>query len=105
MHNASTTRFKRILIFFSIYAWWLGLIVLWTFAAFQAQNLILYLGLLVIQTPSIRPPGWNNDTLVGINKCGFLILGSLWLGLAIFTEKYLREGACEERLLQNALRL
>ena len=79
--------------------------ILWTFAAFQVQNLILYLGLLVIQNPSIRPPGWSSDTIVGINRCSFLILGSLWLGLAIFSEKYLREGSHEEHLLQNALRL
>jgi hypothetical protein len=69
------------------------------------QNLVLYLGILVIQNDALRPTGWSSDTLSGINRCGFLVLGSLWLGMVVFTEKYLREGAAEQQLLRRALRL
>lgn len=96
---------KKILTVVGIYGLWILLLILWTLAAFQVQNLVLYLGILVIQSDSLRPTGWSTDTLSGINRCGFLILGSLWLGMAVFTEKYLREGAAEQQLLRRAFQL
>lgn len=88
-----------------LYGLWLGLAALWAVAAFQLQATLLYIGYLIIQNPALRPTGWNTSTLAGINRCTFLLLGSLWLGLVIYTEKYLRESLVEDRLLVNAGRL
>jgi hypothetical protein len=59
---------------------------------YQILNLVLYLGVLVINNPGLRPTGWTTDTLVGLQRCSFLVLGSLWIGLVMYFESYLSEG-------------
>ena len=103
-HNLES-KSKRVGATVLLYSLWLGLAALWALVAFQVQTTLLFLGILIIQNPSIRPPGWNSGTLSGINRCTFLLLGSLWLGLVIYSEKYLRESLEEDRLLVNAGRL
>ncbi len=88
-----------------LYLLWLLLAVLWAVVAFQVQTTLLYLGLVVVQTPEIRPTGWNTATISGINRCTFLVLGALWLGVVVFTERYLREGLEQNRLFAYAGRL
>jgi len=96
---------NKVFTLLGVYGLWILLLVLWTLAAFQVQSLVLYLGILVIQNDTLKPAGWSGDTLSGISRCSFLILASIWLGMAIFTEKYLREGATEQHLRQRSLRL
>lgn len=88
-----------------LYSLWLGVAALWAVVAFQIQSTLLFISILIIQNPSIRPTNWNTGTLSGINRCTFLLLGSLWLGLVIYSEKYLRESLEEDRLLINTGRL
>ena len=88
-----------------LYGLWLGVAALWALVAFQLQTTLLFIGILIIQNPSLRPTGWNSGTLSGINRCTFLLLGSLWLGLVIYSERYLRESLEKDRLLVNAGRL
>jgi|GEM_PF-1312256 len=103
-HNLQT-KSKRLGATVLLYSLWLGLAALWTVTAFQLQTTLLYISFLIIENPTLRPTGWNTATLSGIYRCTFLILGSLWLGLIIFTERYLRESLEEDRLLVNAGRL
>ena len=103
-HNLQS-KSKRLGAIVVLYGLWLGLAVLWALLAFQLQVTLLYIGNLIIQNPSLRPTGWNTGTLSGINRCTFLLLGSLWLGLVIYSERYLRESLEEDRLLINAGRL
>lgn len=105
MTQSSLSKSKQVGTWLGLYSLWLLLSTLWGVVAFQMQTTLLYLGILVVQTPEIRPTGWNTGTISGINRCTFLILGSLWLGLVVFTEKYLREGREENRLLARAGRL
>ncbi len=84
---------------------WVLFAVFWGFVALQLQNLVLYLGLLIINSPTFRPSGWNSHTIHGIYRCGFFILGSLWLGMVIFTLNYLQEGVSKHQLLHYALHL
>jgi len=102
MSQSSLSKSKQVGTWLGFYGLWLLLSTLWGVVAFQMQTTLLYLGILVVQTPEIRPAGWNTGTISGINRCTFLILGSLWLGLVVFTEKYLREGREENRLLARA---
>ena len=103
-HNLES-KSKRMGALVFLYSLWLGLAAFWAVAAFQLQTTLLYIGYLIIENPSLRPTGWNTSTLSGINRCTFLLLGSLWLGLVIFSERYLRESLEEDRLLINAGRL
>lgn len=79
--------------------------LLWALAAFQLQALFVYLGILIVQTPSLTPTGWNSSTIVGLNKCGILILGMLWLGLVLFTHHHLTEALADQQLLAKAGRM
>jgi len=96
---------RKIMTLTAIYGLWILLVILWAMVAFQLQALMIYLGILVIQTPTLRPTGWNTSTLDGIYRCSFLLLGSLWLGMAVFIEKHLRERSAAQRLWPTALRL
>ena len=103
-HNLQT-KSKRLGATIFLYGLWLGVAALWAVVAFQVQATLLYVGFLIIQNPSLRPTGWNTGTLSGITRCTFLLLGALWLGLVIYSERYLRESLEEDRLLVNAGRL
>jgi hypothetical protein len=81
------------------------LALLYALAAFQLHALIVYLGILIVESPSLRPVGWNSSTIVGVNKCGIVILGMLWLGLVLFSHHYLKEALADHQLWSKAGRL
>lgn len=89
----------------ALYGLWLVIVLLWSIVSLYLQRTLLVLALWVIQTPALRPAGWSTSTLVGINRCGYLILGGVWLGMVLYTERYLREGLDEGALLVRAGRL
>ena len=91
--------------FAALYGLWLVIVLLWTIVSLYLQRTLLIAGLWIIQSPGLRPTGWSTSTLAGINRCGYLILGIVWLGVVIFTERYLREGLAEGVLLVRAGRL
>jgi len=95
---------KKLGKFFGVYGFWIMAAVLWILAGIQLQRVFVLLGNLIIQS-QFKPIGWNSATLSGINRCGFLIFGSLVLGVIIYSESYLREGATEGELLHRAGRL
>ena len=73
----------------SLYGLSIVLAILWAIAAFQLQSLLIYLSIIIVQTPALTPPGWNSSTIVGLSKCTVLILGILWLGLSLYTHNAL----------------
>jgi hypothetical protein len=95
---------KKIGKLFGLYGSWIIAAVLWVLAGIQLQRVFVLLGNLIIQS-QFKPTGWSSDTLSGINRCGFFIFGALALGIIIFSESYLREGATEGQLLRRAGRL
>ena len=97
--------FNRVGAFVALYGLWLIVVLLWTVLSFYLHRTLLVVGLGVIQTPSLRPTGWSTDTLTGIDRCGYLILGAVWLGMVLYTEGYLREGMEEGTLLVRTGRL
>ena len=89
----------------------LGLYGLWsilsTFAAlavYQAYVTLLYVGILAVQTPATRPPGWSTKTISGLSRFLVLVLGAIWLFLVSWGEGYLREGQEEGRLRARVAR-
>ena len=73
--------------------------------AFQLQATLIYIGLLIVENPDIRPIGWSTGTIVSINRILVLILGLLWLGVVVFAESYLRDGKSKNKLANRALRI
>lgn len=98
-------RIKSLIDNLSVYALWLALVVLVTITAFQVHTTIIAIALWAVQNPSLRPPGWNTNTIYGLSRLLWLILGILWLGWVMFTEGYLSEGKQLEVLKPRALRL
>jgi hypothetical protein len=88
-----------------LYGLWAVLAALWAVAAFEVQALLLYLGIFIVEHPALRPSGWNTTTLSALNRCGLVILGAAWIGLVIFSERYLRDGLEEGRLRSRLVRL
>ena len=80
---------------FTIYAVWGILTILWIIVAFQVQAVLLTVGLVVVEYPALTPYGWTSHTIHGLNRLIIFVVGSLWLGIVVYTEQELREG-CEE---------
>ena len=84
---------------------WLVLIILATFTAFQVHGTLIAISLVVIDNPSLRPLGWSTDTIYALSRVFWLFLGILWLGWVMYTEGYLREGVQRHLLKQRTIRL
>jgi len=98
-------RIKSLIDNLGIYALWLALVILVTIVLFQVHTTLIAIALTVVQNPSLRPPGWNTNTIYGLSRLIWLILGIFWLGWVMFTEGYLSEGKRQEVLKKRALRL
>ena len=84
---------------------WLGLVVLATFTAFQIHGTLIAVALAAIKNPALRPYGWTTSTIYALSRMLWLVLGILWLGWVMFTEGYLREGYQQQLLKQRTFRL
>jgi uncharacterized membrane protein YadS len=89
----------------SYFVFWLVLAVLVTLSAFQLHATLTAISISIIENPSLRPTGWTFDTVHGLGRVFWLILGILWLGWVMYTEGYLREGKDNQRLIPRFVRL
>ena len=92
-------RWRKILHLVGYFAAWGLIAVLLIPTLWQIKTLFLFLALQAINNPSLRPPGWNTETLAAVDKCTtFLVIGA-WLILVMFAEGYVREAIEQGRLL------
>lgn len=89
----------------TLYLVWGIITILWAITAFQVQAALLSLGILLVNTPSLLPPGWNTHTLHGLNKFLIFIVAAVWLGLVMYSQDYLREALEEQRFSATLKRL
>src|SRR5262245_22839795 len=94
---------KKLLDAVGFYLLWFGLAALGAILALQLQVTIVFLGRLWINSP-LKLPTWNTSTISGFNRCGYLIVAILWLGLVFYLEKYLQTGLEQSRLWTYGLR-
>ena len=71
---------------------WIVTAVLAALAAFQIHTSLMYIGTLVVKNPQLRPLGWSMDSLYGVSRVLWLLLGTVWLGVVMFLDGYYREG-------------
>jgi hypothetical protein len=90
----------------------LGFYALWgivaafvALVAYQVYVMLLFIGILIVQNPATRPPGWNTATIYGLSRFLILVLGGLWLLSVLFLEGYLREGTRRRQLWTRVLRV
>ena len=84
---------------------WLILAICITFTAFQVHSMLIAVGLFVVNTPAIRPTGWNTPTVYGLSRLLWLILGIFWLVGILYCEADLREGKELQILKIRAIKL
>jgi hypothetical protein len=81
------------------FVFWLVLGVLAVFTAFQLHATWIAIAISVVENPSLRPPGWSMDSVHGLGRVFWLIIGILWLVWVMYTESHLREGRERKRLM------
>ena len=92
------------LIWLGYFGGWLLLAAVTAVTVWQAHVTTLYLAALLINHPFLRPPGWNNSTLVALSKLSIVVWGALWIIGVYYMEYRLRESTYERRLLRQGLR-
>jgi hypothetical protein len=95
-------RIKSIINNLSYLFLWLIFAILITLTLFQVHATVVSVALAVVQTPSVRPMGWNTGTIYGLSRLLWLVLGIFWLGWVMFTDEYLREGRNRQLLLKRS---
>jgi hypothetical protein len=86
----------------SYFVFWIVLAALAAFVAFQIHATLIAIAIAVIENPSLRPSGWSTDTIYGLSRVFWLILGIFWLGWVTFIEGYLREGKNHQLLIKQS---
>jgi len=84
---------------------WLILGVVVTLTLFQVHATLIYIAVVVVDNPSLRPIGWNTGTIYGLSRLLWLILGMCWLGWIMYTYEHLRESTQLKILIQQFFRL
>jgi hypothetical protein len=75
----------------SFFLYWIILGVGATLTSFQIHATLITIALVMVGNPSLRPPGWNTDTVYGLSRLLWLVVGMGWLGWVMFTFDDLRE--------------
>jgi hypothetical protein len=96
---------RKVINYLGLYGVWIALMALAALAAFQIQTTLVYIGLLVVENPDLRPSGWTTNTITPLERLIILILGVFWLGLAMYSEPYLREGMQQKVFRHRLIRL
>lgn len=102
MGQNTQSKAGAMLAWLGLYGMWGVLSILWAVLAFQVQALFVYLGILLIQSRSLTPVGWNSGTVAGLTRCGFLLWGAVWLGVVMYSHNVLKEALVEHRLLRQS---
>ena len=95
--------FKSLFSNVSYFVFWLVLTGLSVLTVFQLHATLIASSISVIENPNLRPEYWTMDTIHGLGRVYWLVLGILWLGWVIFTEVHLREGKNRDRLMVRFL--
>ena len=96
---------KSILKAASFLLYWTILGVGVTFTSFQIHATMITIALEIVSSPSLRPTGWNTDTVYGLSRLLWLLVGIGWLGWVMFTFDYLREARQPKILRGRFVRL
>jgi hypothetical protein len=98
-------RIRSIFDAISYIIFWLILGVVVTLTLFQVHATLIYIAVVVVDNPSLRPIGWSSGTIYGLSRILWLILGMCWLGWIMLTYDYLRESKQLKILKQRFFRL
>jgi hypothetical protein len=85
----------------SYLVFWIIVAVLAALTAFQLHANLILISMAIINNPTLRPTGWSTDTIYGLSRVFWLVLGIFWLGLVMYSERNLYEGKNQGQLLKR----
>lgn len=103
--NAASKRMRTLFENLGLYGLWVALAAFVALTAFQVHATLIYVAILIVENPTLRPTGWTTGTIHALSRILVLILGGLWLALVVFSEGYLGEGKKRHILRTRVLHL
>ncbi len=84
---------------------WLILAILAILTGFQIHATLTASALAMVKNSALRPSGWSTQTIYGLSRLLWVILGILWLVWVMYTQEYLSEGKQLQILKNRIIRL
>lgn len=87
------------------YIWWLAILVVLAWAFFELYTLMLYVNLVWVNNETLRLPGWTGFTIHALTRFTGFILGTIWLGVMVWSEWHLEKALNQDRLRQSGRKM
>lgn len=87
------------------YLWWIVFTVVLAWAFYQLYALFLYINVVWVNNEQWRLPGWYPFTIGALTRFTGFALGTVWLGLMVWSERNLDVALQRGRLRQRGVRL
>ncbi|MFT5193063.1 MAG: hypothetical protein ACI9EW_000447 [Cellvibrionaceae bacterium] len=87
------------------YLWWIAFTIVLAWAFAQLYALSLYVGVVWVNNEAWRLPGWYPFTIGALTRFVGFILGTIWLGLMVWSERNLDVALQKGKLRARAFRL
>ena len=87
------------------YIWWFLFVVVLAWAFIQFYSLMLYVNLVWVNNETFRLPGWTAYTIHALTRITGFTLGTLWLGLMVWSEQFLDTGLRRNMLRPRAYKM
>ena len=71
------------------YLWWAVILVALAWAFYSLYTLMLYVNLVWVTNENLRLPGWYDFTIHALTRFSGFGLGTIWLGVMVWSERHL----------------
>ncbi|MFK7802982.1 MAG: hypothetical protein AB8G95_15225 [Anaerolineae bacterium] len=85
------------------YLWWIAFTIVLAWAFFQLYALFLYVNVVWVNSEQWRLPGWYPFTIGALTRFTGFALGTIWLGLMVWSERNLDYALSRGNLRSRAL--
>ena len=87
------------------YLWWALILGILAWAFFELYTLMLYVNLVWVNNETLRLPGWYSFTIHALTRMTGFILGTIWLGVMVWSERHLELALGKGTLRPTSVRL
>ncbi|MEM9773898.1 MAG: hypothetical protein AAF902_04915 [Chloroflexota bacterium] len=87
------------------YLWWALFVGVLVWAFIQLYSLMLYVNLVWVNNETWRLPGWTSFTIHALTRITGFTLGTIWLGLMVWSEQFLDKALRQEKLRPRAYKM
>lgn len=71
------------------YLWWIAFTIILAWAFYQTYALLLYVNVIWVNNEAWRLPGWYPFTIGALTRFTGFAMGTIWLGLMVWSERNL----------------